>query len=478
MVIRIILRNIQNTLVISSVLLVILALQRLQQYDTLYNNTTSSFLMSSSSVQQQQQQQQSISSDTINLSWDDHHPFRWDTKTLSFWWTIPFSITRFVRRSSKRILRMIMFQKDIYETNSPEDEEDNNNNNNKNYNNHENRNRHPRRKSSWEISDTTTSLAFVIDLTSLQTEMEEEGMSMTTSSSSSLSDCYWRMDVIQMISYTLLSPLNSKSSMLYVIVNDTMIPNNNSSNSNGYLWWWWCYGSLVGNITQLQQSSSSIIPHYPQQPSISFSHVQMIPSSSIGRTYSCPELWQSFAMHNLSHIDVAIRLPITAIGHKHSSRRRQLRLSSSSPLPSSLSLSSSSKSALNSFQYSSQQSILWMRPKVAVGHNHKCESTPVMSCPTPCRITQRLTIWVLPRKCAVPWDCSSTNETQSTPSSITPTNVPTMSLCHDYHTLWYQQRRELEQQQSTTSGNASNNKKVDICRDGKYEPLSSSLVYA
>lgn len=146
----------------------------------------------------------------------------------------------------------------------------------------------------------------------------------------------------------------------------------------------------------------------------------------------CPELWQTYAMQNLTKQSTAVvvHLPPTAIA-KHQlpkeeadpsrlrhQRKRNIRTRSR---------------ALSSSVYSSSQAIQILRISGSSNtksdkHNSCAQIAPTVCHSSPCQISKQISLVVPPRKCYMPWD-SCSNESEQSSSS-----------CRSYHYLWKQQR--------------------------------------
>ena len=177
---------------------------------------------------------------------------------------------------------------------------------------------------------------------------------------------------------------------------------------------------------------------------------QVVPSNSIslGDRSGCTELWQAYALQNLTHVDVVVRVPVTTIidssnnGREHNDKNPSIR---------------KKRRALSSSVYSSLQSIQLLRPKSAATHDsNDCRSTTPTVCQTsPCQITKQESLVVPTRKCALPWTTCQQNDTNVTTRKRT-------SSCRSYHDLWRQQRNEYLQE--TTED-------IDFCQNGTYQSM-------
>ena len=404
MVIRAILRNIQNTLVLSSALLVILALQRLQHYEF----RTDNYLFEEQShhgLQQQfqQQHQHQHQHQQLQQPQDDleehesldnfrlgmNHPLRFEA---------PFRVGLF-QFTFPTLERIGLSDKASTSTRTSTT---------------------AARRQDWEIAEVQTLVHYLVDL------------------SGHHDDCHL-LDAAAVFAHSLRT-----KNALHAIVNETMLANCNASS------WLSRFGYNV------------------------------IPSESISLLGGCSELWQAYALQNLTHVDVVVRVPATTVArHDNPSaipNTKKLKLTASTSSSQGTTIRKRRR-AMSSSTYSSLQSIQLLRPKSAkAAHKNECQSTSPTVCQSssssspspssPCQIVRHTALLVPSRKCALPWTC---------PNS---TALMGVSSCRVYHDLWRAQRREMMvmMMMTTTTMTKTTNMMndtnvVDVCANGEYQSI-------
>ena len=359
MVIRAILRNVQNALVLSSALLVILALQRLQHYE--FRSEAIVF------EEQQHHRDRSQQDDEVHESLDDFRLGMNMNRHMRF--EAPFHVRLFQYMFPKLPTLEGIISKDQSAL-----------------------------RQDWEITEIHTLIHYLVDI------------------SGHGSDCQ-SLDAAAILAHSLTA---GPKNVLHAIVNDTLLWHCNTSS--------WL--STVG--------------------------YNIIPSGSITLLPGCSELWQAYALQNLTHVDVLVRVPATTIFKNDAVSSV---VTKNDKLVSNPSMGNIRKRrrALSASTYSSRHTVQLLRPKsAAAAHTNDCQATtPITVCqssPSHCRIMRDLFLIIPSRKCPLPWTCPN----------ITATGV---TSCRFYHDLWREQRRDLRK------GNDA-----DFCANGKYHSIHEQMM--
>ena len=371
-VLRTILRHIQNTLVLSSALLVILALQRLHHYEF----RSDYILVDPQQHQQHQHQQpqqpqqpqhpqQQQHSQHYELDPEQHQHESLDNirldmnNQLSFGRLFEFGLFKFFLPKTETISLNEQTQSLL---------------------------RHE-----WELNDVRTIIHYVVELDTLD------------------NDCQ-HLDAIGVFAHSLQS-----KHVLHAILH-------------------------LANFTPCNATSW-----------LSKMRYHVIPSETIHNPNNCPELWRTYAITNLSHVDVVVRVPSTAVIRYNSimlntnQRRKRIK---------------HQQEALLSTTYFSMQSIQILHPKHSVAHHRNCQSiTPTICQSTSyhCQIARNTDIIFPSRQCPMPWACHSVAAINSFSSS-----------CQAYHKLWFQYWSELKLNLKLTEDESNGS----VCVNEKYQSLS------
>lgn len=357
MVIRAILRHVQNALVLSSALLVILALQRLQHYE----------FRSESLVFEEQQHHRTHHDDEVHESLDDFRLGMNMNHQMRFEAPFHVGLFQFVFPKLPTLERIISKDQTAL-------------------------------RQDWEIAEIHTVIHYLVDISGHE------------------SDCQL-LDAAAVFAHSLdVGPKNT----LHAIVNDTLLLDCNASS--------WL--STVG--------------------------YNVIPSGSIIPLPGCSDLWQAYALQNLTHVDVLVRVPATTVSKDDAMPSV---VTKNNKLVSNPSMRNTRKRprSLSASTYSSRHAIQLVRPKIAAAAAHEIDcqaTTPITVCqssPWHCRIVRDTSLIIPSRKCPLPWTCPNITAIDQ-------------SSCRLYHELWQEQRRDM-----------MNGNDADFCVNGTYHSIHAQI---